>query len=48
MATIETYINKGVARIVLGTEAIRNPDLVIHAARAFPECIVVGIDARDG
>ena len=48
MATIETYINKGVARIVLGTEAIRNPDLVIQAARAFPECIVVGIDARNG
>jgi phosphoribosylformimino-5-aminoimidazole carboxamide ribotide isomerase len=48
MATIETYISKGVARIVLGTEAIRNPELVVHAARAFPECIVVGIDARDG
>jgi phosphoribosylformimino-5-aminoimidazole carboxamide ribotide isomerase len=48
MATIETYINKGVARIVLGTEAIRNPDLVVQAARAFPECIVVGIDARNG
>ena len=48
MATIETYINKGVARIVLGTEAIRNPDLVVQAARAFPQCIVVGIDARNG
>ena len=48
MATIETYINKGVARIVLGTEAIRNPELVVQAARAFPECIVVGIDARNG
>jgi len=48
MATIETYIRKGVSRIVIGTEAIRNPDLVIKAARAFPGCIVVGIDARDG
>jgi len=48
MATIETYIGKGVSRIVLGTEAIRNPDLVIKAARAFPGCIVVGIDARNG
>jgi phosphoribosylformimino-5-aminoimidazole carboxamide ribotide isomerase len=48
MATIEAYVNKGVARIVLGTEAIRNPDLVVQAARAFPECIVVGIDARNG
>ena len=48
MATIETYIDKGVARVVLGTEAIRNPNLVSQAARAFPECIVLGIDARDG
>jgi phosphoribosylformimino-5-aminoimidazole carboxamide ribotide isomerase len=48
MTTIETYLDKGVARIVLGTEAIRNPDLVIQAARAFPGRIVVGIDARDG
>jgi len=48
MATIETYLKKGVARIVLGTEAIRNPDLVIQAARTFPGRIVVGIDARDG
>jgi phosphoribosylformimino-5-aminoimidazole carboxamide ribotide isomerase len=48
MATIATYINRGVSRVVLGTEAIRNPDLVIQAARAFPGRIVVGIDARDG
>lgn len=48
MATIENYLHKGVARIVLGTEAIRNPELVIRAARDFPDRIVVGIDARDG
>jgi phosphoribosylformimino-5-aminoimidazole carboxamide ribotide isomerase len=48
MATIENYLRLGVARIVLGTEAIRNPDLVIQAARSFPERIVVGIDARNG
>jgi len=48
MATIENYLRLGVARIVLGTEAIRNPDLVILAARAFPGRIVVGIDARNG
>ena len=48
MATIENYLRLGVARIVLGTEAIRNPDLVILAARSFPERIVVGIDARNG
>jgi phosphoribosylformimino-5-aminoimidazole carboxamide ribotide isomerase len=48
MATIESYIQLGVARIVLGTEAIRNPTLVAEAAHAFPGHIVVGIDARDG
>ena len=48
MATIENYLAIGVSRIVLGTEAIRNPDFVIQAARAFPERIVVGIDARNG
>lgn len=48
MPTIEAYVQMGVARIVLGTEAIRNPALVSQAARAFPGHIVVGIDARDG
>ena len=48
MATLEKYVQLGVSRIVLGTEAIRNPDLVVRAARAFPGCIVVGIDARNG
>jgi phosphoribosylformimino-5-aminoimidazole carboxamide ribotide isomerase len=46
--TIEDYIQLGVARIVLGTEAIRRPDFVFQAAKAFPGRIVVGIDARDG
>ena len=48
MATIESYVQMGVARIVLGTEALRSPDLVARAARAFPGHVVVGIDARDG
>jgi phosphoribosylformimino-5-aminoimidazole carboxamide ribotide isomerase len=48
MDTIATYIDKGVSRVVLGTEAIRNPDLIIQAALRFPERIVVGIDARNG
>jgi phosphoribosylformimino-5-aminoimidazole carboxamide ribotide isomerase len=48
MPTIEAYVQMGVSRIVLGTEAIRNPALVSQAARAFPGHIVVGIDARDG
>jgi len=48
MGSVERYIEMGVARIVLGTEAIRNPDFVTQAARSFPGRIVVGIDARNG
>jgi phosphoribosylformimino-5-aminoimidazole carboxamide ribotide isomerase len=46
--TIEMYLNKGVQRVIIGTEAIRNPDLVKDACRLFPGRIVVGIDARNG
>lgn len=46
--TIETYLNSGVHRVIIGTEAIRNPRLVKEACRAFPDRIIVGIDARDG
>jgi len=46
--TIETYLQLGVYRIIIGTEAIRNPQLVKDACRLFPGHIVVGIDARDG
>ena len=46
--TIETYLQLGVYRIIIGTEAIRNPRLVKDACRLFPGHIVVGIDARDG
>jgi phosphoribosylformimino-5-aminoimidazole carboxamide ribotide isomerase len=48
MATIEDWLGRGVRRVVLGTAAVRNPDLVREACRAFPERIAVGIDARDG
>ena len=48
MATIESWISKGLARVILGTVAVENPDLVREAARAFPGKIAVGIDARDG
>ena len=48
MATIEGYLQLGVQRIVIGTEAIRNPELVREAGRLFPDRMVVGIDARDG
>lgn len=48
MATIEMWLAKGVARVILGTVAVENPDLVRAAARAFPGRIAVGIDARKG
>ena len=48
MATIERWINKGLARVILGTVAVENPELVRTAARAFPGKIAVGLDARDG
>jgi phosphoribosylformimino-5-aminoimidazole carboxamide ribotide isomerase len=48
MATIEAWLAKGLARVILGTVAVENPDLVRQAARAFPGQVAVGIDARDG
>jgi len=48
MATIEGWLSKGLARVILGTVAVENPDLVREAARAFPGQVAVGIDARDG
>ncbi|WP_212523932.1 1-(5-phosphoribosyl)-5-[(5-phosphoribosylamino)methylideneamino]imidazole-4-carboxamide isomerase [Actibacterium sp. MT2.3-13A] len=48
MATIERWLDKGLARVILGTVAVENPELVRAAARAFPGQVAVGIDARDG
>jgi len=48
MKTIETWIEKGLARVILGTVAVENPDLVRDAAREFPGKVAVGIDARNG
>lgn len=48
LATIETWLEKGVRRVILGTAALENPDLVMEACRRWPGRIVVGIDARDG
>ncbi len=48
MVTIESWIEKGLARVILGTVAVENPDLVHEAARAFPGKVAVGIDARNG
>ncbi|MEL7216413.1 MAG: 1-(5-phosphoribosyl)-5-[(5-phosphoribosylamino)methylideneamino] imidazole-4-carboxamide isomerase, partial [Pseudomonadota bacterium] len=48
MATIEAWLDKGLARVILGTVAVREPGLVRDAAKAFPGKVAVGIDARDG
>lgn len=48
MATIEMWLSKGLRRVILGTVAVEEPDLVRSAARAFPGQVAVGIDARQG
>ena len=48
MATIERWLVKGLARVILGTVAVENPALVRQAAKAFPGQVAVGIDARAG
>jgi phosphoribosylformimino-5-aminoimidazole carboxamide ribotide isomerase len=47
-ARIESWLNKGVARVIIGTAAVRDPALVKNAAKAFPGRVAVGLDARDG
>ena len=47
-ATIEAWLAKGIRRVILGTAALRDPDLVRAAAAAHPGRVAVGIDARDG
>jgi phosphoribosylformimino-5-aminoimidazole carboxamide ribotide isomerase len=46
--SIDDWLEKGVTRVILGTAALHNPDLVKRAARDHPGCIAVGIDARNG
>ena len=48
MATVEGWLTKGIARVIIGTAALRDPDFVRAAAKAFPGKVAVGIDARDG
>ncbi len=47
-ATIEAWLAKGIARVIVGTAAVRDPELVKGAARAYPGRVAVGLDARDG
>ena len=48
MATIDAWLEKGVNRVIIGTAAVRNPALVMDAAKKYPGKIAVGLDARDG
>src|ERR1700733_11761111 len=47
-ATIDAWLDRGVARVIIGTAAVRDPTLVKEAARAYPGHVAVGLDARDG
>jgi phosphoribosylformimino-5-aminoimidazole carboxamide ribotide isomerase len=48
LAHIEAWLDKGLARVILGTVAVRDPDLVKEACRLFPGKVAVGIDAKGG
>ncbi len=48
MRTVEGWLEKGIARVIIGTAAVRDPGFVREAAKAFPGKVAVGIDARDG
>jgi phosphoribosylformimino-5-aminoimidazole carboxamide ribotide isomerase len=48
LAHIESWLYKGLARVILGTVAVRDPELVKSACKAFPGQVAVGIDARGG
>lgn len=48
MAGIEAWLEAGIARVILGSAAAKNPDLVKNAAKAFPGRVAVGIDAKGG
>jgi phosphoribosylformimino-5-aminoimidazole carboxamide ribotide isomerase len=45
---VETWLAKGITRVIIGTAAVRDPALVKSAAKQFPGRVAVGLDARDG
>jgi phosphoribosylformimino-5-aminoimidazole carboxamide ribotide isomerase len=47
-ATVESWLEKGVTRVIIGTAAVRDPPFVKQAARDYPGRVAVGLDARDG
>jgi phosphoribosylformimino-5-aminoimidazole carboxamide ribotide isomerase len=48
LKTVEAWLAKGIARVIIGTAAVRDPELVKGAAKRFPGRVAVGLDARDG
>jgi phosphoribosylformimino-5-aminoimidazole carboxamide ribotide isomerase len=48
LATVEAWLSKGISRVIIGTAAVRDPELVKGAAKKFPGRVAVGLDARDG
>lgn len=48
LATVEAWLSKGIRRVIIGTAAVRDPQLVKEAAKKFPGRVAVGLDARDG
>jgi len=46
--TVEAWLAKGIARVIIGTAAVRDPQLVKATAKKFPGQVAVGLDARDG
>ena len=48
LKTIEAWLDKGIARVIIGTAAVRDPALVKAAAKKYPGRVAVGLDARDG
>ena len=48
LETIEHYVKAGVSYVIIGTKAVKDPQFVSEACRAFPGKIIVGLDAKDG
>lgn len=48
LETIEYYIRAGVSYVIIGTKAVKEPEFVAEACRAFPGKVIVGLDAKDG
>jgi phosphoribosylformimino-5-aminoimidazole carboxamide ribotide isomerase len=48
LETIEHYVRAGVSYVIIGTKAVKEPEFVGQACRAFPGKIIVGLDAKDG